>query len=74
MAVTPPLVVRPREAEDVEPVCDLARGLPEWFDADGQARIAVDVRTQRGFVAVQGRRLAGFILWRPLGPEAADLS
>lgn len=53
---------------------DLARGLPEWFDPDGQARIAADVRTQRGFVAAHGQRLVGFILWRPLGPEAADLS
>ena len=74
MAVTPPFIVRPREPEDAAAVCDLARGLPEWFDAEGQARIATDVRAQGGFVAVERERLVGFVLWRPLGPGVADLS
>lgn len=74
MAMRPPFVVRPLDAEDAEAVRDLAGSLGKWFDAEGLRRIAHDVGLRPGFVAEQAGRVVGFLLWAPIDTEVADLS
>ncbi len=74
MAVTPPFVLRPLRREDAASVHGLAARLGKWFDAEGRRRIDQDVASHPGYVAVQGERLLGFILWTRLDSETADLS
>ncbi len=74
MAMTPPFVVRRLQKEDAEAVQGLARGLGKWFNEEGLAKIARDLKSHAGYVAVQGGRLVGFITWAPLSPATADLT
>ena len=74
MAVTRPFVVRRLRAEDAVDVRALAQSLDRWFDMDGLARIARDLGTHPGVVALQGERLVGFAMWSRIDSEAADLS
>ncbi len=74
MAMRPPFVVRPLRHGDAEAVHQLARSLGPWFDAEGLRRIARDLVTHPGFVASDGDRLLGFILWARIDAQAADLS
>ena len=44
-------------------VIEVAQALPEWFDGDARNRaIPIDVRFQKGNVALQEQRVIGFIL------------
>lgn len=74
MAVTRSFVVRRLRAEDAVDVRALAQSLDRWFDREGLARIAHDLGTHPGFVALQGERLAGFAMWSRIDSEVADLS
>ncbi len=74
MAMRPPFVVRPLRIEDADAVRTLAGSLGKWFDAEGRRRIARDVSVRPGFVAEEGGRLVGFLLWTPHDREGADLS
>ncbi len=74
MAVTDPCRVRRLESADAAAVLEVARGLGPWFNAEGLARIAQDLGSHRGHVAVQGGRIVGFILWTRLDARVADLS
>ena len=74
MAVSAPFIVRPLRPSDAGPVLDLARSLSQWFDSEGLARIARDLASHGGFVAVRGDRLVGFVTWTPLDAEVAELS
>ena len=67
-------VIRPVDAADRAPVLALARGLEEWFNQAGLVQMERDLATHRGFVAVDGGRVIGFLTLRRIDPESADLS
>ncbi len=74
MAVSPPVLIRPLRRQDAEAVREHAERLSAWFDAEGRARIGRDLGTQAGFVALQGSRIVGFILWARIDAAVADLT
>lgn len=74
MAMTRPFVVRRLRAEDATEIRALAQSLDRWFDTEGLARIARDLGTHPGFVALQGERLVGFVMWSRIDSDAADLA
>lgn len=74
MAVSPPVLIRPLRSQDAEAVRELVGRLGAWFDAEGRARIGRDLGTQAGFVAAQGPRIVGFILWARIDAAVADLT
>jgi GNAT superfamily N-acetyltransferase len=54
--------IRCMEAADHAGVLGVAEALPEWFDPDARRRaIPIDIRHQRGFVAVANGQVLGFI-------------
>ena len=72
--MSPPFVVRRLQPGDAASVRDLASHLDRWFNAEGLDRMACDLMSHSGFVAMQGSRLLGFILWTPVNAEIAELS
>jgi ribosomal protein S18 acetylase RimI-like enzyme len=74
MAVSAPFLVRRLQAEDAAAVRELAQGLDPWFNEEGLARMARDLDSLSGFVAVRGGGIVGFVLWARVDAEVADLS
>ena len=68
------VAIRPKAPSDDPSVLDLARSLPKWFTEQGVREIAEDVKTHRGFVAVSGGEVVGFVTWAETGPGIANLS
>lgn len=52
----------------------LARSLDEWFNEEGLAQMERDLAHHGGFVAVDRDRVIGFVTWRRIDPQSADLS
>ena len=52
----------------------VARALPPWFNAEGLATIAREVRVDPGFVAEAGPHVVGFALWRGSGAGDGELT
>jgi ribosomal protein S18 acetylase RimI-like enzyme len=46
---------------DVPEIVAVAQSLPQWFNDDGLKHLAHDLPFQRGFIALAGRRVVGFI-------------
>lgn len=69
-----PFVVRPLEFADVPPILAVARSLAKWFDKEGLRRIALELASPKGFVALRAGRLAGFVLWKPMDADVAELT
>lgn len=55
--------LRRMAAGDYDTALNLARALPEFFNDQGIAEIAVDIRTEIGAVAVLDGELVGFVTW-----------
>lgn len=71
--------VRPSTPADAPAMLDVARALPQWFNAGGREEMVRDFQTHQGFVAEDERgagegAVLGFVTYRPLSPEAALLS
>lgn len=66
--------VRPMGPPDHDDVLALARSLPEWFNAQGLEEIARDLATQEGWVAVEGGRPVGWVVWSRQEPEGANMT
>lgn len=62
------------EEHDRAAILELARNLPDWFNAQGLVQMAQDVRSHQGVVAVEAGRLVGFATWHVMDSETADLS
>lgn len=73
MAVNP-FRFRPIEERDRAVILELARNLPDWFNAQGLAQMAQDVRSHQGVVAVEAGRVVGFATWHVMDSETAHLS
>lgn len=52
----------------------LATTLEEWFNEEGLAQMERDLAHHGGFVAVDRNRMVGFVTWRRMDSEGADLS
>lgn len=74
MAMTSPFVIRPIEEGDAPVILLLARTLDKWFNVEGLRKIAKDLETHAGFVAVRGERVLGFVTWDPVDEEVANMS
>jgi ribosomal protein S18 acetylase RimI-like enzyme len=59
---------------DAGGVTAVARALPEWFNREGQERIAREVHEQAGWVGVAGQSVVGFALWVRREGDAAELT
>jgi ribosomal-protein-alanine N-acetyltransferase len=66
--------MRRKVPADAEGIVAVARALPEWFNAEGQASIAREAREQAGWVAVEAGRVAAFALWVRRGAKGAELT
>ncbi|MGI0148888.1 MAG: GNAT family N-acetyltransferase [Thermoplasmata archaeon] len=69
-----PFSIRPSAASDRILMLTLARSLNEWFNDEGLAQMERDLAHHGGFVAVDYDRVIGFVTWRRIDPESADLS
>ena len=75
MAMSPARVaIRPKASSDDPAILDLARSLPKWFTEQGIRKSAEDVKTHRGFVAVSGGKVVGFVTWAEAAPGIANFS
>jgi GNAT superfamily N-acetyltransferase len=59
---------------DAPSILRLARTLGQWFNAEGLARMEVDLAIHGGYVALRGVALVGFVTWSALDAEIANLS
>ena len=66
--------VRRIEEGDAPLVLLLAGSLDKWFNAEGLEKMAKDLLTHEGFLAVRGERVLGFLTWEALDEEVANLS
>lgn len=66
--------IRPLAKTDSDAVLALARSLDDWFNDAGLAQMERDLASHSGFVATDRGRILGFITWRPIESEGADLS
>ncbi len=67
--------IRPSTPGDAPAMLDVARALPQWFNAGGLEEMAKDFQVHQGFVAVDENGAAvGFATFSPLSVEAALLS
>ena len=58
----PDTIIRTLAEPDYSGIIELVAGLPEWFDDTARTTsIPIDIRHQRGFVAVRQGNVAGFI-------------
>ncbi len=55
-------------------VLELARALPEWFNAGGLEEIARDLPKQSGAVATEAGRVVGWVMWSPEGESSLNLT
>ncbi|MFH1787126.1 MAG: GNAT family N-acetyltransferase [archaeon] len=63
--------IRQYRPADIEGIKLIVKSLhPDWFDKDALLNIPLDVRFQKTFVAVSGKRLVGFITIRTKGGGA----
>ena len=69
-----PFVVRRMEFGDVPSVMALARSLDKWFNPEGLARIAEDLTSPSGYVAVRRPATLGFVTWKAVDEEVAELT
>lgn len=53
---------------------ELARALPQWFNAQGLEEIERDLGAQGGWVATEGGRLVGWVMWSPEGARGANMT
>ncbi len=74
MAMRAPFEVRRLEPSDVPPILAVARSLDKWFNAEGLRRIAAELTSPQGLVAIQAGRLVGFVMWRPADVGIAELT
>ncbi len=74
MEVRPAFVVRRLEPYDRPSVLALAGSLEQWFNAEGLGRMARDLESHRGHVAVRERALLGFVMWAAADEEVAELT
>jgi len=66
--------IRPFHESDRGSMLGLARSLDEWFNEEGLAQMERDLPNHKGFVAVDRERLVGFVTWRRVDSQSADLS
>lgn len=69
--------IRPLDNQRDAEACDaVLRTLPYHFgDPDGQRQCAIDVRTHRGWVALDGREIVGFVTVAPqLDGDAVEVT
>lgn len=66
--------IRSFEESDRDSTLALARSLDEWFNEEGLAQMERDLAHHKGFVAVDRDRVIGFLTWRRIDPQSADLS
>ena len=69
-----PARIHKKQPRYAAPIFEVARSLPQWFNAEGLESIARDVAVHEGFVARDGAEVVGFALWRPLNVDEAELS
>ena len=68
------LTIRQFDGSDRDSMLTLARSLDEWFNEEGLAQMERDLAHHGGFVAVDRDRVIGFVTWRRIDPQSADLS
>jgi len=66
--------IRPFNGSDRDSMLTLARSLDEWLNEEGLTQMERDLAHHGGFVAVDRDRVIGFVTWRRIDPQSADLS
>ena len=61
MADLKDITVRPLEGSDFEEVMAIVRALPKWFSETGIKNMEIDLKYQRGLVAIKDDRIHGFL-------------
>lgn len=56
------VTVRARQADDVEPLLDIVRRLPEYFTKDVPDKVAADLATHETWVAAEADVPCGFVV------------
>ena len=67
-------VIREMSLSDADSVLAFVKALGAWFNEQGLAQMAVDVRSHKGYVAVVGEGIVGFLTWTPVDRDTAELS
>jgi ribosomal protein S18 acetylase RimI-like enzyme len=68
------LIIRAISPSDRESVVEIARNLPQWFLKPALEEIAHAAETERGHVALQDERCAGFATYLPRENKCAELT
>ena len=55
------ITIRKYEKSDFNQLMDIAKSLPEWFTKNGISHVQIDLRFQKGFVAVYESKIIGFL-------------
>lgn len=66
--------IRELQREDLEAVLGVAASLGAWFQPLDQMALAMDLYAHEGLVARQGDALVGFLTYRLLDEQRAELS
>lgn len=53
--------IRRYEPEDFEHTIAIAKDLPEWFTKNGISHMQIDLKFQKGFIAVYESKIIGFL-------------
>jgi ribosomal protein S18 acetylase RimI-like enzyme len=53
--------IRKYEPEDFKYIFEIANALPEWFTENGISHMQIDLKYQKGFVAVYEPKIIGFL-------------
>jgi len=61
MANLKDIIVRRLEGSDFEEVMAIVRALPQWFSETGIKNMEIDLKYQRGLVAIKDDRIHGFL-------------
>ena len=61
MEKTEVTIIKKYEPIDFGQLIGIARGLPEWFTKNGITKMQIDLRFQKGFVAVLDSQIVGFL-------------
>lgn len=68
------VTVRPSSAADAPAMLEVARALPEWFNACGLERMVGDFPLHEGLVAVEEGRVIGFLTWLPVDERVVTIT
>lgn len=61
MADPKDIIIRPLERSDYVQVMAIVRTLPQWFSETGIKHIEIDLKHQRGLVAIKDDKIHGFL-------------